>query len=142
MTPTEVIAFLARQKHGVIATLAPDGRPEAAVVGFAWTPAGEAVFDTLGDTHKAQNLRRDGRAAVTVWDGAQTVQLQGACDEPQGAERERLVQRYLEVFPDGHERLKWKGLTHFRFRASWARWSDFSGAEPAITHFERGLGER
>lgn len=139
MTPVDVIAFLSREKHGAVATLAADGRPECAVVGLAWTAAGEAVFDTLGDTHKATNLRRDGRIAVTVWIDAQTVQLHGVADEPSGAERDRLVARYLEVFPDGRERLKWPGLTHFRIRSHWARFSDFSGAEARIVELPSGL---
>ena len=32
---------------------------------------------------------------------------------------------YLERFPDGRERQSWPGITYFRVRPTWARYSDF-----------------
>jgi hypothetical protein len=73
----------------VLATTAPDGSPEAAVVGSAVTDALELVFDTLDSTRKAVNLRNDPRIAFVIgWDDEQTVQLEGLADEPRGPELE------------------------------------------------------
>jgi len=132
MTFTEVIAFLQRQKLGVVATVAADGSPQSAVVGIAVSERGEVVFDTLSDTRKAQNLTRDPRISLTVWEGERTVQLDGRADQPSGAERERLLSVYFAVYPDGRERLKWPGITHVRITPGWARWSDFT-TTPAPT---------
>ena len=133
MTRTELIQFMRAQKWAVVASVGPGGGPQAAVVGVAITDELELVFDTLGATRKAANLVRDPRIAVVLgWDDAQTVQLEGVADQPSGAERERLQQAYFARFPDGPTRLAWPGLTYFRVRPTWLRYSDFRGAEPVI----------
>ena len=67
MQQTDTLAFSKRQRFGVVSTVAEDGRPESAVVGLAFTDAGDAIFDTLGSSRKARNLRRDARASLVVW---------------------------------------------------------------------------
>jgi hypothetical protein len=133
MTRAELVAFLGRHRLGVLASVAAGGAPQAAVVGVAVSADLELVFDTLGSTRKAANLRRDGRAALVVgWDEEQTVQLEGIADEPAGAELTRLKQVYFAAFPDGPTRESWPGITYFRVRPTWVRYSDFRGAEPVI----------
>ena len=139
MERTGVIAFLRRQKFAVISSIGPDGAPHSAVVGVAFTDEGEAIFDTVGSSRKAQDLRRDPRASLVVWEGERTVQMDGRTDEPAGAEREAIVKAYLAVFPDGAERLRWDGITHFRFRARWARDSDFGTQPERIVELPSGL---
>lgn len=121
----DAAAFLRRQKYGVISSLRADGHPQSAVVGFGWNERAEAVFDALGETNKAVNLRRDARASVVVWEGTRTIQLEGLVDEPQGAERDAALRQYFEAHPDGPERLSWPGIAHFRFRPRWIRDSEF-----------------
>ncbi|MCA9518942.1 MAG: pyridoxamine 5'-phosphate oxidase family protein [Myxococcales bacterium] len=128
-----LLAFLKAHDHGVQASLHDDGRPQAAVVGLAVTDELELVFDTLGDTRKAANLRQDPRIALVVgWDH-ETVQLEGVADEPQGEELERVRAAYFRAFPEGGpERAGWPGITWFRVKVRWARYSDFRGAAPVI----------
>lgn len=102
------------------------GAPQAAVVGYAVSDRLELIFDTLGSTRKAQNLRRDPRIALVIWAGEQTLQLEGLADEPAGDELRRLKQVYLAAFPDGVERERWPGISYVRVRPSWARFSDFA----------------
>ena len=139
MERAEVLAFLKRQKFGVISSTGPDGEPHSAVVGIAFTDEGDVIFDTLGSSRKAVDLRRDPRASLVVWEGERTVQMDGRVDEPAGAEREAVVKAYLAVFPDGVERLRWDGITHFRFRARWARYSDFAAQPEQIQELPSGL---
>ncbi|HEY1907359.1 MAG TPA: pyridoxamine 5'-phosphate oxidase family protein [Myxococcaceae bacterium] len=139
MERTEVVAFLKRQKFGVISSIGSDGEPHSAVVGVAFTDLGDAIFDTLGSSRKAVDLRRDPRASLVVWEGERTVQMDGGVDEPAGAEREAILKVYLAVFPDGAERLQWDGITHFRFRARWARYSDFDAQRELIVELPSGL---
>jgi pyridoxine/pyridoxamine 5'-phosphate oxidase len=122
----ELLAFLRKHRYAVEATAAAGGAPQAAVVGVAVSDELELVFDTLGTTRKAQNLRRDPRIALVVgWDDEQTVQLEGIADEPTGDELVRLKRVYFAQFPDGPERERWPDITYFRVRPRWARYSDF-----------------
>jgi len=137
MSRSALLAFLRRHRLAVVATVSSQNAPQAAVVGFAVTNALELVFDTLGDTRKAANLRRDGRIAMVIgWDEAQTAQLEGAADEPAGSELADLQSCYFDVFPDGRQRLAWPGITYFRIRPHWIRISDFRGPTPLIEELD------
>lgn len=132
-TRADLVRFAGRHKLGVLATVSPGGAPEAAVVGVAVTGDLELVFDTLGSTRKAQNLRRDPRIAFVIgWDEEQTLQYEGIADEPSGAELERLKAIYFAAFLDGPSRQSWAGITYFRVRPTWVRYSDFRSVQPLI----------
>jgi pyridoxine/pyridoxamine 5'-phosphate oxidase len=136
MKRADLIAFLRAQKWAVVSSVSRDGGPQSAVVGVAVTDELELVFDTLGSTRKAANLSIDPRIAVVMgWDEAQTVQLEGVADQPTGDALERLQRAYFARFPDGPTRLAWPGITYFRVRPTWARYSDFRGAAPVIVEF-------
>lgn len=45
---------------------------------------------------------------------------------------QRLIALYLETFPDGVARQGWKGLTYFRVRPTWLRYSDFRTTPPTV----------
>jgi general stress protein 26 len=126
VTRAEMLQFLRRHRYAVQASTAADGAPQAAVVGIAVTDRLEVVFDTLGTSRKARNLRREPRVALVVgWDEEQTLQLEGIADEPTGDELQHLKRVYLAVFPDGTEREQWPDITYVRIRITWARYSDF-----------------
>jgi pyridoxine/pyridoxamine 5'-phosphate oxidase len=126
MTRAELLAFIRRYRLAVVASATSSGAPQAAVVGMAVTDDLELVFDTLADSRKAQNLRRDRRAAVVIgWDDEQTLQLEGTADEPAGDTLARLQRSYFHAFPDGTTRLSWPSITYFRITPTWARFSDF-----------------
>ena len=131
----DVVDFMRTQKHAVVATTSDSGEPQAAVVGYVVSDALEVVFDTLGETRKAQNLRQRPRLALTMWDEgrARTVQYEGVADEPKGPELDRFKALYFAGFPDGREREKWPGITWFRVKPRWVRHSDFSGNVPVLS---------
>jgi general stress protein 26 len=142
MTTQELLEFARRHTLAVQSSVAPDGAPQAAVVGFVVDDGLQLCFDTLASSRKCRNLRSDPRIAMVIgWslDEGCTLQLEGLADEPTGAERERLVARYLARFPDGVERQADPDLTYFRVRPTWVRYSDFSSAEPRIV--ELGAAE-
>lgn len=141
MSRSQLIRFVQRRRLGVVSSLAPDGAPQSAVVGIATSELGEIVFDTLGTSRKARNLRRDPRVSLVVWENERTVQLDGLADEPTGPELDRLREVYFAVYPDGRERLAWPGLTHFRIVPAWGRSSDFAAApEPLIVELDLARG--
>jgi hypothetical protein len=143
MTRDELVAFIRRHRWGVEASVAGSGQPQAAVVGVAVSDALELVFDTLGSTRKAANLRRDPRIALVIgWDQERTVQLEGIADEPTGAELAQLKAVYFAHFPDGSSRESWPGITYFRVRLTWARFSDFSAAEATVVEIDLDAASR
>ncbi len=126
MKKAELLDFLQKHRLGVLATVSPNGDPEAAVVGIAVTDRLEVVFDTLDTTRKCHNLRKHANIALVIgWDDEMTVQLEGVADEPAGPELDRLKTTYFAVYPDGESRQSWSGITYFRVRPTWARYSDF-----------------
>lgn len=126
MTKTALLRFLRNHRWAIEATVAKDGQPQAAVIGFAVSPKLELVFDTSRRSRKAENLRRDRRVAMVIgWDEAQTVQIEGIASELTGAERTRLLRVYVAQFPDGKARAKDPDIVLYAVRPTWARYSDF-----------------
>jgi general stress protein 26 len=133
LSKAELRQFIARQRYGVVATTQADGSAESALVGIAVAPALEIYFDTLDETRKAQNLRRDPRISIVIgWENEQSVQLEGSADEPQGAELATLKRYYYAAWPDGPSRESWPGITWFRVRPHWIRFSDFNLTEGIV----------
>ena len=139
MTPSELLRFMRTQRLAVQASCAPDCGPQAALVGIAVTNEFEIVFDTLVDTRKARNLRASPRAAFVLggWTKGdeRTVQFEGIADEPSGTELARIQESYFAAWPDGRARASWPGITYFRVRPTWIRFSDFNAVPPHITEF-------
>jgi len=142
MTPRELLAFMRTHRVAVQASVTPVAASQAAVVGIAITDRFEVVFDTLGSSRKAHNLRANPSIALVMGGlmpgDERTVQYEGIADEPDGAERERLTEAYYGVYPDGRDRLSWPGLTYFRVRPQWVRYSDFGQPTPLIVEFAAG----
>jgi general stress protein 26 len=133
LSKAEVFAFIARQRYAVVATTGADGQAQSALVGIAVSPELEIYFDTLGDTHKAKNLRHDPRMSLVIgWDNEQSVQLEGIADEPKGTELAALKRIYYAAWPDGPSRESWPGITWVRVRPRWLRFSDFNRAEDVV----------
>lgn len=127
MSRADLLRFLQKHRLGVLATVSESGAPESAVVGIAVSEQFEIIFDTLESTRKCRNLRRDSHISFVIgWDEEITAQCEGLADEPKGAELERVKKVYFAAYPDGPQRESWPGITYFRVRLTWARYSDFN----------------
>ena len=140
MTRATLLAFLRSHRYAVESSVHAAGTPQSAVVGIAVSDDFAIVFDTIDTSRKAQNLRRHGEIAFVIGGLAaneqRTVQYEGVADEPLGAERNRLVDLYLGVFPDGRERQSWPGLIYVRVTPRWLRYSDYSQDPPEIVELD------
>lgn len=140
ITRAALLAFLRSRRYAVQSSIHPRGAPQSAIVGIAVSDDFEIVFDTLGTSRKAQNLRARGDIAFVIGSlegkDERTVQLEGRADEPQDAERARLMELYFAVFPDGRERLQWPGLTYVRVTPQWLRYSDYNVDPPVIAEWD------
>lgn len=134
MDDASLVQFIQRHRWALLATASEAAVPQAAIVGVAVTEQLELVFDTLAGSRKAANLRANAKVALVIggWkdDEPKTLQYEGVADVPVGAELARIKTVYFAAFPDGRDRLSWPGITHFRVRPTWLRFSDFS-VEPA-----------
>lgn len=138
----EVAQFVAAQQLAVVATLGPDGAPQAALVGIAITDRFELVFDSVDSSRKIRNLRHDPRVAVTIGGTMQderTVQVDGIADEPDGSEGERIRDAYFRRWPDGRERVSWAGIAHVRITPRWLRFSDWNVAPVVVVAWTRDI---
>jgi hypothetical protein len=52
MTKADIYQFIAKQKLGVLGTLSSGGSPQSALVGIAFTPELEIIFDTVKNSRK------------------------------------------------------------------------------------------
>ena len=142
MTARELLSFMRTHRVAVQASVTGTATAQAAVVGIAITDRFEVVFDTLGSSRKARNLRANPSIALVMGGllpgDERTVQCEGVADEPEGTERERLTNAYYAVYPDGRDRLSWPGLTSVRVRPQWIRYSDFGQPTPLIVEFTAG----
>ena len=139
MERNELLAYLLSNRLGIVGTIAPSGEPQGALVGYAVTPDLEIIFDTLQTTRKYRNMTANPRVSFTVGNTAgngdeRTVQYEGVADEPKGEELAAepkgeelaaLKRVYFEAWPDGPIRESWDGITWFRVKPKWIRFSDF-----------------
>ena len=129
MSPLDALAYLRRKRLAVIASTSLVGHVQAALVGYGISDDFEVIFDTLGTTRKAINLRARPYCAVVVGDEEEiTVQIEGLADEPTGEELKHAKRIYFAAYPDGPEREGWKDITYFRIRPTWLRLSDYRPA--------------
>jgi hypothetical protein len=133
MTKQQLYEFVRHHKLAVVASVSQNQRPESALVGIAVTPDLELIFDTIETTRKCKNLRACPRASFVIgWDNETTVQYEGLADEPRGGDLDRCKRVYFGVYPDGPERERWPGITYFRVRPTWVRYSNFNEDPPRI----------
>jgi hypothetical protein len=140
MTRNDLLTFMRAERYAVQASVARVYVPQAAVVGIAISDDFEIVFDSLSESRKATNLRANPSIAFVIGstrDGSeQTVQYEGIADMPSGDERRRIQEIYFGVFPDGRDRLHWKGLIHVRVKPLWIRYSNYHPQPPLILEFD------
>jgi general stress protein 26 len=139
MNTQEVFAFLEREQLGVLSTARKDGRPEAALMGFAATPELEIVFDTVKSSRKYSILKENPRVAWVIGCTTEvTVQYEGVAEELDGEELAKYKQIYFRKFKDGPMRESWAGITYFVVRPKWIRYCDYNPGARRIEEAEVG----
>ena len=65
MDGATLLSFLARKRYAVLATTRPDGRPQAAPVGYALVGT-KFVMALLSDAQRVRNLRHEPHASLVI----------------------------------------------------------------------------
>jgi PPOX class probable F420-dependent enzyme len=101
-----MVAFVAEQKWGVLATIKSDGRPQLSNVGYSYDPETQLIRVSVTDSRaKTRNLRADPRVTLHVaskdfwtWVAVEgTAELTPVAAEPDDATVEELVAYYRGI---------------------------------------------
>lgn len=123
----EVYRFIDGEKLSVLATVAVDGTPEAALMGVVATPELELIFDTVKSSRKYPNLKSNPRVAFVIGCSSEiTVQYEGIAEELEGESLAKYKRIYFAKFTDGPARESWPGITYFVVRPNWVRYCDYN----------------
>jgi uncharacterized protein YhbP (UPF0306 family) len=117
-----------------LATLGPDGDPQAADLYYAETDDLTLDFVSIPGSRHTVNIARNPRVAVTIhvdssqWRDIRGVQLQGTCALVTGADRARAWARYCAKFPfvlaDAALARALDKVSVYRITPRWLRWID------------------
>lgn len=133
----EVFQFMISERLAVLATVAENGSPEAALMGFAVTPELEIVFDTVKTSRKYPNLKKNPRVAWVIGCTTETtVQYEGVAEELAGDDLAKYKKTYFAAFPDGPARESWPGITYFVVRPKWVRYCNYDLSRRRIVEKE------
>ncbi len=132
MTKDFIYNFAVRHNLGILSTINPKQRPEAALIGIAISKDLEIIFDTVKTSRKYQNILQNPFVAIVIgWDDETTIQYEGKAEVLTDGEGDRLKEVYYDVYPDGRERAKtWPDIVHFKITPTWIRYSNFN--EPVM----------
>ncbi len=136
MTDHELVRFIDAQRLTVLATVNRSLKPEAALVGFAVTPALELVFDTLRTTRKYANLLADPHIAFVISEGEITLQYEGVAALPADEDLARAKETYFTKWPECRAHESWPDIAYFLVRPQWVRYSDYNQSPPFIVERE------
>ena len=100
-----MLAFLAENRFGVLATIKSDGRPQLSNVGYSYDPESQLIrVSVTADRAKTRNLARDPRAVVHVLGGDFWSYASVACSARLGAVStepgDQAAQDLLALFAD------------------------------------------
>ncbi len=135
-TQARIKQFLADHTTLTLATLAEDGRPQAAPLFYAEMDDLSLVFISEPKVRHSQNVARDGRIAATIyadgqqWQTIQGLQLEGTCAALSGeaAEAARVVYLAKYSFIAESEFLSemLRQVTFYKISPTWIRLIDNS----------------
>ncbi len=124
---SDLLPFARRHRLAVVATCAPSGVPQSAVVSFHINDEFELIVTAHREHRKVVNLRVNPIvSAVIGWDDLQTLQLEGHAELLDGTSLDD-AKRYLATrSPDEFQwRQRVEGIVYIKITPTWMRYSDF-----------------
>jgi uncharacterized protein YhbP (UPF0306 family) len=133
---TRIKNFLGDHTTLALATLAEDGRPQAAPLFYAEMDDLSLIFISEQKARHSQNVARDDRVAATIyadgqpWQTIRGLQLEGICTPLSGAPAETARTAYLAKYPFILESKLLTGMlervTFYKISPTWLRLIDNS----------------
>lgn len=129
--PAEIAAYVREEGLAVVATVTPDGEPEAALVGITALDDCTLIFNVVPWARKLANLALSGRAAVVVGTTAPvSVQFEGAAVITSGTEAAHYAAEFERLMPGSKSR--YEGYEVVVVRPEWLRVYDVSHRPPLV----------
>ncbi len=126
-----IAAHVREEGRGIVATVTPDGEPEAALVGITALDDGTLIFNVVPWARKLANIEANGRAAVVVGTTARvSVQFEGAATITEGDEAEHFAAEFERLMPGSKSR--YEGYEVVVVRPEWLRVYDVSHRPPLV----------
>jgi uncharacterized protein YhbP (UPF0306 family) len=126
--------FMAAHTTLTLATVAEDGRPQAAPLFYAETDDLSLIFISERKVRHSQNITRDNRVAVTIyadgqqWQEIQGLQLEGTCLALSGRAARTARTKYLNKYPfiqkNGLLKLMLNTVIFYKITPIWIRLID------------------
>lgn len=139
LTPTkaELYDWLDKQILCVVSSIGGGGYPNSATVAFSQTPDLNFLIITDGSSRKADNIRKDGRVAMTITneDDRYTVQLEGDAHLLSWDEFEVYDERHFKKLPYSLPFKDIPGQVPVFIAPTHIRFSDASVRPWALTEF-------
>src|SRR3989304_2669857 len=119
--------FLKTQIHMVIATSTNDGKPEAALVGFANADDLSLIFGTYTTTRKYQNIQVNSKVALVFGNKeGVTIQYEGMTSVLSGNELTKYKQIYFKKTPSSKKYENHEDQIYLKIQPSWIRYTDYN----------------
>ena len=140
MTPevndkASIAAFARAERLVVVATVTPEGAPEAALVDIAADDEGLFFFSAKATARKIANLEAHPQAAMVVGTtGHLSIQLEGEAHVATGEEAAFLADAYQAHYPGA--RVQAPEFVMIAMRPSWVKIHDGANRPPTVTQAE------
>lgn len=128
-----VADYLAQHTTLTLATVGPDGLPQAAPLFYASDAHLNLIFLSSPDSRHSRNLARNPAAAAAIydevweWQAIRGVQLEGQVERLEGEERQMALALYRAKYPFiAAFALQVEGSVLYRLRPRWLRYIDNS----------------
>jgi len=135
----KILDFVRKEKLGVVATISPEGNPEAAVMAVSQNDKLELFFQTNNETRKYKNLQVNPHVAVVFGhdiDEFITVQLEGAASEVANEDDLKKIRKiHVANNSESEKYVYLKENIFFKVRPSWVRYWDFHKDEKIEVEF-------
>lgn len=126
-----IAAFVRQEGRAIVATVTPEGEPEAALVGITALDDGTLIFNVLPWARKLVNLRANTRVAVVVGTvGPVSVQFEGSAVVTEGESAGRYAEEFERLMPGSKSR--YEGYEVVVVRPDWLRVYDVSHKPPLV----------
>lgn len=138
-TRTELSQFLKDQPLCTVATINPEGVPNAATVAFSETVKGDFIIGTDTKSRKSVNIDTNPNVAMTITDVDKryTVQLEGLAHKLSPQEFELYAEEHYRQLPNSRPYKDAPGQVSIMIKPTHIRFSDVSSYPWVVTDFDK-----
>jgi len=131
----KIMDYISTQMLGVISTIDPSGKPEAALVAITETEGLKLIFGTDKKTRKYKNLLNNPHVAIVLGTDLKvgvTVQYEGVAKELSSKELEQARDLHLKKNPNSIKFAFKESQTFFMIKPTWVRYSAMAQNPPEM----------